>query len=158
MDFAAEEVEDGGEAADVVGSAREPLALRLGLHGGGGARLFLEMTNQWEGRGGLLFLEIFRAIDGHRHVRLAGTEPDVADEYVGDLGLAVILALGGELAAFGAGRQRLEAERPFAGRISFGILLLASELDDDLFVGISPAPDRDGLVALEDHVVGEDGR
>ena len=32
---------------------------------------------------------------------------------------------------------------------------LAGEFDRHLFVGVGPAPDRDGLVALQDHMVGE---
>jgi len=39
-----------------------------------------------------------------------------------------------------------------------GGLLLAGEFDGHFFVGIRPAPDRYGLLALEDHMVGEDRR
>ena len=156
MDFAAEEVERRAEGADVVWRASQPFALGLSLGRGRTRRLFFEVTDERKGRGCFLPFEILRAIDRHGHVGLARAEPDVADQYVGDLCLASVLARGREPAALRAGRERVEAERPLAGRIGFGGLLLAGEFDGYFLVGIRPAPDRHGLLALEDHVVGED--
>ena len=52
--------------------------------------------------------------------------------------------------------QGVEAEEPFAGRVGDGGFLLAGEGDGYLLTGSVPAPERDGHVALEDHVVADD--
>ena len=157
VDLTAEEVERRAEGADVVWRASQPFALGLSLCRGRTRRLFLEVTDERKSRGGLLLLEVLSAIDRHGHVGLAGAKPDVADQHVGDLRLPAVLARGREPAALRAGRERVEAERPLAGRIGFGGLLLAGEFDGYFLVGIRPAPDRHGLVALEDHMVREEG-
>ena len=57
-----------------------------------------------------------------------------------------------------AGGQRVERHLPFTIRAGRGRLALVLDGDRDLLAGIGPAPDAIFLIALEDHVIAEDGR
>ena len=68
-----------------------------------------------------------------------------------------VLALDGQRVR-PAGGQRVERHLPFAVRAGRGRLALVLDGDRDLLAGIGPAPDAIFLIALEDHVIAEDGR
>ena len=103
---------------------------------------------------------IFRRLrDGEVHVGLAGSEPDLADQ---DVGERERRAWGGgsgghdtERARFGAGGHRIESDAPAAAGIGRGRVGLAGEGDRDGFPGIGRSPDGNGHFALQHHVVGE---
>jgi hypothetical protein len=87
------------------------------------------------------------------HVRLAGTEPDLADEHV--MHRDCIFAGDDEIGGLGGRRQRIEVNNPVAvagGRRTGG---LAVKSDGDGLAGIGAAPDRDRLVALEHGMIGK---
>ena len=155
MDLATKEIEDGGEATDVVGRASAPCTFAFGGRGGGVGRGFLVMTDQRVVRSGLLGVEVIRGLDGHRHVRLARAEPDFAHEYVFYFELMSFLAGHDECPRFGGGLEGIELEHPLAVGIRGGGLGLASEGDGHGLARIGPTPDGHGLLALENHVVGD---
>ena len=65
-----------------------------------------------------------------------------------------ILARDDQCARFGGGLKGVELEHPLAVRVGGGGLGLAGKGDGHGFTRIGPAPDGHGLLALEDHVVG----
>ena len=125
----------------------------LGEFGGFGI-----VTDGRKVRGGLFRCGVIRAADCHRHVGLTGAEPNLADEHVLNFNLASVLAGDGKGARLGRGFERIELERPLAvSARSCGLRLTCKE-DGHRFARIGPAPDGDGLLALQDHVVREQRR
>ena len=104
----------------------------------------------------LLVFEIITVTDGPLHVRLAGADPDLADEHVGEGDGVVALDGYRERAARFLGRQ---FDGPFAvvvGNARRGIT--GAQCDRDLLAHVGPAPHGNRLLALENHVVAEDVR
>lgn len=57
-----------------------------------------------------------------------------------------------------ASGKRFESDFPVAVRVGFGGVRLSCDCDDNLFTGIRPSPNGIGVVALQDHVIAENGR
>ncbi len=87
------------------------------------------------------------------HVRLPGAKPHVAEEHVGELGLARF-GRRSELVR-PARLHRCEPNQPFAVRVGFGRLALPGQRDGYFFAGFRPTPDGKRLLALQHDVVGE---
>ena len=155
MQFAAEEIEGGGKSRDGVGRADDPAAAADGLRGVGVGGIFFVVADEREGGGGFLLLEILGAVHGHRHVGLAGAEPDFADEDV--LERDGVVGLDGEGLRVGGDGEVGEGDLPFAVVGGGGGLGLAGECDGDFLAGRGDAPNGDAGAALQHHVVGEDG-
>jgi len=132
-----------------------PDAFAFGGRARGVRRGFAIVTDERELGRHLLGVEVVRGLYRHRHVGLAGAEPDFADEDVLHFKLMTILARHDECARFGGGLEGVELEHPLAVRVGGGGLGLAREGDGDGFTRIGPAPDGHRLLALEDHVVGD---
>ena len=161
-ELAAVEEGDGGEAGGGGGVRGGPGG--GGVFGGdvGGVVGDEQEADLREVGGGDLFVGVFddggvgEAAEGHLHVGLAGGDPDVADEEVGEGE-----GRGGGGAGDGeregaAGLFGGEPEAPLAEAVGGGGLGLLVEGDVDGLGGGGPAPDVDGGAALEDAVVGED--
>ena len=155
VEFAAEEIQCGGKGADALGGAKHPTALAGGLRGIGVRGFFFKVADERKIGGAFFGLVILCAVDGHGHVGLTGAEPDFADEHVlnGDR----VGALDRQRTGGGAGGETGEGDLPGAVAGCGGSDGLAGEVDGDFLAGRGGAPDGDTDVALEDHVVGEDG-
>jgi len=111
-------------------------------------------------RGGDFLGGVGELADAAFHVGLAGGEPDVAGEDVGeaDGGSGGFAGAGdGEVGGLGGGGEGGEVDYPASVGGSGGAYGLASEGDGDVFAGGGGAPDGEGFVALEDGVVAEEG-
>ena len=93
---------------------------------------------------------------GPLHIRLAGTDPDVANENVLQDDAAVLPLDLQLLAPLLGGLELLESDAPVALVVRLDGFLRAAEAHRDLFTRLSPAPDRHRHVALEHHVAAED--
>src|SRR6058998_2678872 len=82
------------------------------------------------GRGGLA---VRRLAQKPLHVRLAGDEPDLADEYV--LQLDCVLAGDGQRRGRRTGAHGIEVDAPTAVRAGSRLFRLAGEADCDLLAG-----------------------
>ena len=157
VDFASEVVPDRREVADGLGRTGLPLADDVVLRIAGqdrGARNVKEPDVGMVGCFDFGFA-VGRLGNAHFHVGLAGAEPDLAHE---DVGQANCL-----FASFSGHRQRTfatfegrQGEPPAPLRVRAGASGVRTHLNGDNAAGRGPAPNRQGLVALEDHVVGED--
>jgi hypothetical protein len=97
---------------------------------------------------------VARKLERQAHIRLPAAQPDVADHDV--LQLHILVA--GDLDRVGAAcGRRLNLHLPAAVCSSDGRYCPFSNLDHDRFTGLRPAPDGIRLVALQNHVVAEDG-
>ena len=93
-------------------------------------------------------------MDLHDHVRLAGAQPDVADQNVADcLGL---FAGTGSQCVGATRRYRWQRRRPFTGGVGACGYRVSREGHSHFVVGGCRAPEAHGMVALEDGVVLED--
>ena len=168
MDPAREDVADGRELLRDLRRAHVPVALaevatepiaplveareapaRLGaLAVGDGEDPDLVVVGRGDLEGAVLHLGELEL-----HVALAAEHPDVPHEDVPELEpLALALALDHEGRGLGARRLRGERDPPatiIARRRRGG---RAAELHGDLLPRAGPAPDCDGLIALQDHV------
>src|SRR4051812_30496597 len=154
MQLKGEIIADGGKSGRGLGRANFPLPLEI-LYGYLAARL-LDLD---EADIGVICGEDFEVavqgiVEREFHVRLAGAEPDFADEKVvdGEMVFAFDLELYGR-----AGMKGTERDAPIAFGVGLGFLRLAGERDRDVFTGIGEAPDGHGHLALEHGVLGEDG-
>ena len=95
------------------------------------------------------------AADAAVHVRLAGADPDFADEHV--LNRERVRALDRERERV-TGLERIELHAPFALVVGLRRFGLAGNGDGDFFARRGGAPDRRGDVALKHHVIGDDRR
>ena len=162
VDLAAEEEGDGGEAGGGGGIAGGPggglvvegivvgffvedeeMDLAADVRIGGGGDLLVGVLDDGRAR---------EAAKGHLHVGLAGGEPDVADEDVGE-GNRCSPVDGEGVGA--AGWFRCEVKGPRAEVVGFGRGVLMAEVDGDSSAGCVPAPDVNGTITLEDGVVAE---
>jgi hypothetical protein len=115
------------------------------------------MTDQRELRRRFLRIEVVTTRDRHRHVRLPGAEPHLAHEHILYLDLAAFFAGHEQRPRFFTRSERIELQRPFAIRRGDGRLRLPGEGNRYRFPRIRPAPHGDGFVALQDHVLRENG-
>src|SRR5262249_44962557 len=69
-----------------------------------------------------------------------------------------VVALDGHALGPGVGLELGQGDLPVALVVGPGGGFLAGEGHGDGLVLVGPTPDDDGLVALDDHVAGEDGR
>ena len=85
---------------------------------------------------------------------MAGGEPDFADE---DVGQGLRVATGGdfEIRAFRLGRAGFEGGLPLAAGAAGDGGGVARKADAHFLSGIGLAPDDEGFVPLDDHVVAE---
>ena len=111
-----------------------------------------EDTEEWVLCFGIFFLTTVAPCDGPLHVGLTRGEPDFSDEDVLN-DFFFVSGLDGEFAALSAGFEAFEIELPIAFGVGLGRVVLAGEVDLDGGIGISPAPDASGGVALEDHAI-----
>ncbi len=87
------------------------------------------------------------------HVGLTGAQPDVADQDVFDHHR--VLSGDAQCLRCGAGVDLRQLDAPFSVGAGFGFGGAITEGDGDLFTRFGPAPDGNGGVLLEDHVVAE---
>ena len=157
VDFASEVVPDGREVSDGLGRTGLPLAADVGLwiagHGGG-ARNVKKPDVGVVGCFDFGFA-VGRLVNSHFHVGLAGAEPDLAHEYVGEAN-CLIASLNGHCQRTFAAFEGRQGEAPAPFRVRAGAGGVRANLNGDSAAGRGPAPNRQGVVALEDHVVGED--
>ena len=155
MEVLAEEPGDGGEVLDGVRGGDDPFALAVGLGDAGGFLVDAEHADGGEVGGGGFGGRVEAAFELEGHVGLAGGEPDFADEDVvdGEGGAA----FDGELLGLVAGCEFAEADAPSAIGDGSGGGGLIGDGDGDGVAGFGPAPDVEGLVGLDDHVVGDEG-
>ena len=100
-----------------------------------------------------LFLRIERTIDGPLHIRLAGADPNFAEEDILELNGVLALHHHGVRFAVCAQSREFRAPRPFLG--GGGGDTLATERDGDSFSRIARSPNPDRGPLLENHVVTE---
>ena len=101
VDLAAEEEERRGKTADGFGRALLPEPFAFGGGRGGMGRRLAIVPDERQLGARLLGREVVGRLHGHRHVGLAGAEPDFADEDVLHLELVSVLAGDGQRARFG---------------------------------------------------------
>ena len=108
-------------------------------------------------RGGRDFIRLLRAAAQlPLHIGLAGADPDIAHEHVLEHNLIVALDL--ELLRLRVGGGFGELHHPFAIPVGGHGLAGTGKRNGHLLTRISPTPDRGFDIALDDHVVAEDGR
>ena len=149
-DLACKEVGDGGEVGGGVGIADGPDVFDVSKRIVAAGRLHVEEADLRIGCGGDLGSTVLyggiraETLEGHLHVGLAGGEPDVADEQVGD-GLAAVarVANDGEgvraASAFGA-----QPCGPLAEPVGNSGDLLVVEGDGELPTRSGPSQMRTG--------------
>src|SRR5206468_5663571 len=89
------------------------------------------------------------------HVGLAGTEPDLANEYVFN-GNLLVACDDAKFGGVGTGREWIERDSPFPVFGSFGDLLLSGKRYFDRLSRNGPSPDFQGEAPLEHHVIRKD--
>ena len=92
VELATEEIERSGKAADILGRTGLPKAFAFGAGSGRVRRGLAVVADERVFRGGLLGVEVVRALHGHRHIGLARAEPNFADEDVLHFDLMSVLA------------------------------------------------------------------
>jgi len=85
----------------------------------------------------------------------ASTDPDFADDDV--VQRDRVVAFDYHRSRFGAGFERIELGGPLAIGAGFSGVLLLGESDSDLLAWLGPAPDGCFHIALNNHVVADDG-
>ena len=88
--------------------------------------------------------------DAHFHIRLPRAEPDFADEHVLQFN-AIGACHRQHMGATGLGWWQFHL--PLALCIGTGTVDLTKKFDDDLLARLSPAPDGQGAIALQYHVI-----
>ena len=156
LKLACHEVTAGRESARRLGAADLPLAGAI-LGGNAGGQLgHFDMPDLGIVGRGDLFLRIEATGDNHLHVRLPGAKPDLADQHVIKCDGVLADNLNSERPARRHLRQHHAPLTGFVGRCGHG--RLAAYLHGDLLIGIGPPPNRDRLIALQNHVAAEDVR
>ena len=154
--LAAEEVAGRRETADRLRAALDPAAVEVVLRRGTAAGGNADQADLGIIGRGDFFLGPADAADRHLHVRLARTDPNLADEHVFQRDR--VLAGDGERMGT-ADRHGIEFDNPLARLgVGRGGLALIADFHRDLLALIGPTPDGHGNVALQDGVVGEHGR
>jgi hypothetical protein len=114
------------------------------------------------GGGGNFFVPIFEdgvaweSAKGKLHVGLAGGEPDVADEEIGEGEVGAITSDGESVRTAGGFRREPEAE--VAVGVDLGGNRLGMKFGGEVCAGGGPSPDVNGPITLEDGVVAEQMR
>ena len=161
LKFSAEKIGDGGKIFNGRGGADLPAgALRLTLRSveRGLASLFEETDLRIVRRQSNLLFRIQTGLDRHRHVRLAGTEPDLAEKNIFKDGFPV-RSLDGERigsARFHGG----EKGSPASVTAGFGKHGFSVQSHQNAFSRSSRARDPDRFLRLKHHIVsigGADG-
>ena len=153
VELPAEEIADGRKIAHRVGRAGGPLAVEVPLWL---LRAHLRHRDQADvGKlcGRLLEVGVVGVVDAPLHVRLAGTDPDLADEHVVERDR--VLALDGERVRAAVFLHGIEEHVPHAVGAGGGRVGLAAERYRDRLARISLAPDFVLDALLEHHVVAE---
>jgi len=88
------------------------------------------------------------------HVGLPAAEPDIADQDVVEFDR--LMAFDGQGVGTACGRW-LKLRLPTMVGAGDGGGGFTGDFNGDVVAGLGPAPDGIGFVALEDHVIGEDG-
>ena len=86
------------------------------------------------------------------HVRLAGSEPDLADNHISE---GDGLACSDDEFSGLSGLKGIELDHPSARCVGGGALRHPRESHGHRFTGVGPTPHGNGLIALQDHVVRE---
>ncbi len=146
-----EEVGHRRETADRLGAAHGPFAGRYVLpRQRGRDPRHLQVADLRPGRRRLLRLEVQRTHHGELHVRLARTQPDLADQDIGQRQRGCALHDQLEGAALGTRRQR---HPPGTGRIRLRRHAVFVQGHLHGFPRVGPAPHGDRLAPLQNHVV-----
>ena len=156
VEAATEEVSHGGKVGDGLRRDGSPaFGLYLCLRRIGHRLCHFKEPEGWV-IGGLDFgVGVVGSLHGPRHVRLPGGNPHLADEHVGQ---RESVGAGDGQRVRSAGGHRRQGEAPRAVGVGARGRLLAVDRHRDGSVRRSPTPHRDGGVALEHHVIGEQDR
>ena len=156
VQVATEEVAHGGEGADGFGRADLPRhAVKVGqrsgfVHAGNGDEADLRVVGGGDLGGGVV-----GPLDPPRHVGLTAAKPDLTDQHVGEADRGVAAAHRDDERV--ADRERGKFGGPVAVGVGRGGGGLVAGGDGDFGPRLGPAPHGQGDVALQDHVVAEQG-
>ena len=97
-----------------------------------------------------------RLPDPEFHVRLTGTDPNIADQNIVEDKVVAIAPGDADFDRLAVDRQRGELHDPFSTGVRARLTLAWSDGDLDFFPRLRRAPKQQLRVLLEDHVVAED--
>ncbi len=156
--FAGEVIAGRGKRAHRLRRGRLPRgrAAELRLRGRAGLRRYLEHADRWLLRIGDLAARIQRALHRQFHVRLARTQPHVAEQHVGGALHAAVRGAGLQ-GIRPACRQRRQLGLPAALAVGARLHALLRQLHGHRLARRGLPPDADRRIALQHRVVLEQG-
>ncbi len=154
MQSSAEEVSHGGEISGDFRGGCFPLPIEVALRFLSADLRHAYETQVWVFCGHDLQVGVVRVVKSPSHVRLPGTDPNFADQYV--FVFQFVLSLDRQGERLGRCLHGLERDPPRAVLVGLRLVRLPGNGNGDFFSFVGPTPHWIGMVALKHHVAPED--